>query len=165
MKAASRCRLLSRMGPPGAPLGIISINSTTGLGQRSCSGRGHQRISQPDCKARDLQRSNFREMVFIYRYITELSSYLFSNYPFASFCESEMSVSKYICKTILVSEHCPSWDLLCIKAKCGINMIGGALWWRTLGSCSFPGGDGLSSGLVSEPGSHVTFQPKCTSCF
>lgn len=122
MKPASKCRLLSKMDPPRGP---------TGLGQRNCSGRSHERISQPNCGARALQMSNFPEMVFIYRSVTELSSHLFSNYPFASFCESERSVSKYICHIILVNERCPSWDLMCIEANWNKHD-----WWGFMVTCA-----------------------------
>lgn len=94
-------------------------------------------------------------MVLIYKFFIELSSYLFSNHPFKSLCESETAVSTWACETLLVTKGCTSRELMCVKAQRWINMFRGCFcfcfcfWWHALCFYSPFGGDGLSSGLVS----------------
>lgn len=68
-------------------------------------------------------------MVLIYKFFIELSSYLFSNHPFKSLCESETAVSTWACETLLETKGCTSRELMCVKAQRWINMFRGCFFF------------------------------------
>lgn len=148
--------------PPGAPLGIISANTTVGQdpgGLLRKRGDGNKLIilqNEGFLKGRFFRDGTHFQIHYrpVFTLVFKLSIQIFS-------ANQKISVSKYTHETLLIHKYCTSCNLLSIRTQCRINGFCGIVQQCALCAWAELVGVGLSSGFVlavsSQPVSRCTW--------